>query len=116
MAGMSRMYPMLRMPLMSRMALLSRLVLGLVLLCGLLITGAARADQDFLDPEQAFADSAAMAGPLALDLHWQIAPGYYMYQDRFEVRIEDAQGGLLLYRLRRRCCSWRFGLRGWRLR
>ncbi|HET8703568.1 protein-disulfide reductase DsbD [Castellaniella sp.] len=74
-------------------------LLGLLLgLCGLLGMGAARAADDFLDPEQAFVDTAAMADPLTLDMHWEIAPGYYMYQDRFEVRIEDAQGNLLLFR------------------
>ncbi len=75
-------------------------LLGILLLalCGLMASDAARAADDFLPPEQAFVESAAMADPLSLDLHWRIAPGYYMYQDRFEVRIEDAQGGLLLFR------------------
>ncbi len=70
----------------------------LLALSALLASGAARAADDFLDPELAFVESAAMADPLTLDVHWQIAPGYYMYQDRFEVRIEDARGGLLLFR------------------
>ncbi len=74
-------------------ALLGTLLLAL---CGLL--GSARAADDFLEPERAFADTAAMADPLTLDIHWEIAPGYYMYQDRFEVRIEDAQGRLLVFR------------------
>ncbi|CDM22566.1 Cytochrome c-type biogenesis protein DsbD, protein-disulfide reductase [Castellaniella defragrans 65Phen] len=76
-------------------------LLGILLLalCGLLMgSGPARAADDFLPPEQAFADTAAMADPLTLDMHWEIAPGYYMYQDRFEVRIEDAQGRLLVFR------------------
>lgn len=76
-------------------ALLAALLLALG---ALLASGAARAEDDFLDPELAFVESAAMADPLTLDMHWQIAPGYYMYQDRFEVRIEDARGGLLLFR------------------
>jgi len=76
-------------------ALLATLLLALG---ALLASGAARAADDFLDPELAFVESAAMADPLTLDMHWQIAPGYYMYQDRFEVRIEDARGGLLLFR------------------
>ena len=70
----------------------------LMLLLSLGGLSAAHADDDFLDPEQAFVDTAAMVDPLTLDMHWQIAPGYYMYQDRFEVRIEDAQGQLLLFR------------------
>ncbi len=71
----------------------------LLVLCGLLPgPGPAWAADDFLAPEQAFADTAAMADPLTLDMHWEIAPGYYMYQDRFEVRIEDARGQLLVFR------------------
>ncbi|MHA3904231.1 protein-disulfide reductase DsbD [Castellaniella sp. WN] len=70
----------------------------LLALCGLLGSGPVRAADDFLDPELAFVESAAMTDPLTLDVHWKIAPGYYMYQDRFEVRIEDARGGLLLFR------------------
>lgn len=84
-----------RAPLRRLAALAGLLLLGL---CGLLATGAARAADDFLDPEVAFVESAAMVDPLTLDMHWRIAPGYYMYQDRFEVRIEDARGALLLFR------------------
>ena len=71
------------------------------LLLGILslgVLGAARAEDDFLDPAAAFVDTVAMADPLTLDVHYRIAPGYYMYQERFEVRIEDAQGQLLLFR------------------
>ncbi|MFC4296811.1 protein-disulfide reductase DsbD [Castellaniella hirudinis] len=84
-----------RLPWQRAAALLGILLLTL---CGLLASGAVRAEDDFLPPEKAFVESAAMVDPLTLDLHWRIAPDYYMYQDRFEVRIEDAQGGLLLFR------------------
>ncbi len=82
-------------PLRRLAALMGILLLALY---GLLVTDAARAADDFLDPEVAFVESAAMVDPLTLDMHWRIAPGYYMYQDRFEVRIEDARGALLLFR------------------
>jgi thiol:disulfide interchange protein DsbD len=75
--------------------ILFALLLG-VLSLGVL--GSARAEDDFLDPATAFAGTVAMADPLTLDVHYRIAPGYYMYQERFEVRIEDAQGRLLLFR------------------
>ncbi len=70
------------------------LVSSLVLL-GLF--GPAHAEEDFLDPEVAFVMTVATPDPLTLDVHYQIAPGYYMYQERFEVRVEDAQGQLLLF-------------------
>jgi thiol:disulfide interchange protein DsbD len=46
-------------------------------------SGAARAEPTFLEPEQAFAMSAAMATPTELDIHYKIAPGYYMYREHF---------------------------------
>lgn len=55
-------------------------------------------DQPFLDPAVAFVATAAMPDPETLDVHYAVAPGYYLYQERFEVRVEDAQGHLLLYR------------------
>ncbi|HEX7387483.1 MAG TPA: protein-disulfide reductase DsbD domain-containing protein [Castellaniella sp.] len=58
----------------------------------------AQAGDQFLDPAKAFVATAAMAGPQALDVHYAIAPGYYMYQERFEIRVDDALGKLLLYR------------------
>lgn len=63
-----------------------------------LAAGIARADGGFLDPDQAFVTTVAMHDPQTLDVHYAIAPGYYMYQDRFEVRIEDAGGRLLVFR------------------
>ncbi|WP_368642678.1 protein-disulfide reductase DsbD [Castellaniella ginsengisoli] len=74
---------------------LSALLLALGVLCA---PNAVRAQDEFLDPALAFVETVAMTDPLTLDMHWRIAPGYYMYQDRFEVRIEDAQGALLLFR------------------
>ncbi|MGB6155827.1 MAG: protein-disulfide reductase DsbD [Castellaniella sp.] len=74
------------------------LVLWLFALSCLGISGASLAAEDFLDPELAFISTVAQPDPLTLDIHYQIAPHYYMYQERFEVQIEDAQGQLLLYR------------------
>ena len=49
----------------------------------------ARAEEEFLDPEQAFVLTAAMSAPDQLDVHFQIAPGYYMYRKRFEFTSAD---------------------------
>lgn len=44
----------------------------------------AQAEEEFLDPEQAFVLTAAMSEPGQLDIHFQIAPEYYMYRKRFD--------------------------------
>lgn len=74
------------------------LFLLLACLTALGMVGQAWADQDFLEPEKAFIATVAMPDAQTLDMHYAIAPGYYMYQERFEVRIEDAHGQLLLFR------------------
>src|SRR3546814_8376970 len=56
---------------------------------------AALTEADFLPPEQAFVFSAAMTGPGQLELHYRIAPGYYMYRERFGLSISP-QGAATL--------------------
>ncbi len=66
------------------------LILPLLLLLALaLLLNPARAEEEFLDPEDAFRFSAAMAAPSTLDLHYAIAPKYYMYRERFEVTAPE---------------------------
>ncbi|WP_269499958.1 protein-disulfide reductase DsbD [Castellaniella sp. S9] len=57
----------------------------------------AQAEADFLDPAIAFVPAAAMHDPLTLDVHYRIAPAYYMYRERFEVRIRAADGRTLMF-------------------
>ncbi|WP_370632079.1 protein-disulfide reductase DsbD [Pusillimonas sp. MFBS29] len=60
-----------------------------VLLAVLLLQPAtAQAEEEFLDPEVAFVMSAASSMPDTLDIHFQIAPKYYMYRERFEFAVE----------------------------
>jgi thiol:disulfide interchange protein DsbD len=59
----------------------------LVLSVFMLYSGAAHAEENYLEPEQAFAFSAAMASPTELDVHYKIAPKYYMYRERFELAL-----------------------------
>jgi len=65
---------------------------GLILL-GMFAAAAlpARAqDVDFLDPEDAFVLSAAMATPTELTVQFAIAPDYYMYRAQFRFRVTPA--------------------------
>lgn len=48
---------------------------------------AAQAETDFLEPEKAFVFSAQMAAPDTLELRYKVAPGYYMYRERFGIAI-----------------------------
>jgi thiol:disulfide interchange protein DsbD len=51
---------------------------------------AAQADTEFLEPEKAFVFSAQMAAPDTLELRYKVAPGYYMYRERFGITISPA--------------------------
>ncbi|MBK1781389.1 protein-disulfide reductase DsbD [Advenella sp. WQ 585] len=48
-----------------------------------------QAEEDFLDPEKAFVFSAQMQTGNQLNIHFDIAPKYYMYRERFEYHIKD---------------------------
>jgi thiol:disulfide interchange protein DsbD len=53
-----------------------------------LATAPARADE-FLAPEKAFAMTASVTGDKTLHLHWDIATGYHLYQDRIALTPMD---------------------------
>nr|WP_313699803.1 protein-disulfide reductase DsbD [Achromobacter sp.] len=56
---------------------------------------AARAETEFLEPEKAFVFSANMASADTLELHYKVAPGYYMYRERFAIAISPADATTL---------------------
>ena len=49
----------------------------------------AHAEENFLEPEQAFKFSAQMADPQTLEISYVIADGYYMYRDRFHFKADS---------------------------
>jgi thiol:disulfide interchange protein DsbD len=59
----------------------------------LLGAGAARAEQDFLDPAIAFRFDARMADPQTVEVRYQIAEAYYMYRERFAFKATGATLG-----------------------
>jgi len=61
----------------------------LVFLCA----GAARADEEFLDPQVAFKFSAKVVEGKAVAVTYEIADGYYMYRERFKFAAEGATLG-----------------------
>jgi thiol:disulfide interchange protein DsbD len=59
----------------------------------LLLVVAARAmAQELLEPEKAFRFSARMVAGPAVEVHFAIAPGYYLYRDRLRFATEGSSG------------------------
>ena len=71
---------------MMKLRHLPGLCLLLLAICSLPV---AAQDDDLLPPEQAFALSAWVEGD-SLVAEYQIAPGYYMYRERFEFELESS--------------------------
>src|SRR5690606_19593521 len=61
---------------------------ALLMACSVVLNSA-RAEDEFLDPEDAFRFSAAMSAADTLDLHYVVAPEYYMYRERFELHAPE---------------------------
>ena len=64
-----------------------------VLLLTLLPFLPARAADDFLDPDQAFQLSVRVLDAKRLELSYKVAPGYYLYRERFKFTSPDAKLG-----------------------
>ena len=65
------------------------------MLCGLVIGAAstplgAQDSEDLLEPDKAFAFSAQVISPEKVAVTWNIAPGYYMYLDKFSFDSDPA--------------------------
>jgi thiol:disulfide interchange protein DsbD len=55
----------------------------------------ARAEIDYLTPEQAFPFSATMDGPATVRIDYNVASGYYMYRERFAFAVDPAGTAVL---------------------
>ena len=65
----------------------------LAVLLTFVICGPARAAGDFLDPDQAFTLSVRVLDAKKLELDYKVAPGYYLYRERFKFSSPDAKLG-----------------------
>jgi len=87
-AGPGRLYnSMIRLPSMRAAWALLAVLLTFV------ICGPARAAGDFLDPDQAFTLSVRVLDAKKLELDYKVAPGYYLYRERFKFSSPDAKLG-----------------------
>ena len=70
----------------------SRLLQGVLTLIGLwlVLLGTAQAADEFLEPDKAFQFSARLANEREVQVSFMIAPGYYLYRDRFAFAAEGA--------------------------
>lgn len=71
------------------LSLMASAALMLLLLLSQLWLSAYAAEPDFLPPDQAFRFSYEQSEQGDVLLHWEIEPGYYLYQQRF--RVTDAE-------------------------
>jgi thioredoxin:protein disulfide reductase len=71
---------------MSRWASFLQIILAGV--AGLLAATGAQAADEFLDPEVAFKVSARAADARHIELRFDIAPGYYLYRERLNAKVE----------------------------
>ncbi|MGZ8341418.1 MAG: protein-disulfide reductase DsbD [Telluria sp.] len=76
-----------------RMLALQAAALLLLALSVLLGAANARAEEEFLDPADAFRFSARMADPQTIAVTWEIADKYYMYRERFKFTATGATLG-----------------------
>ncbi|MEW6025215.1 MAG: protein-disulfide reductase DsbD [Pseudomonadota bacterium] len=67
--------------------------LSLLLVLAAMLAAPARAAEDFLDPAVAFKFSARMEGERTAVVTYDIAPGYYMYRERFAFNARGANLG-----------------------
>ncbi|MGZ5095351.1 MAG: protein-disulfide reductase DsbD [Burkholderiales bacterium] len=65
-----------------------RFLLVLLVLFACAASGAS--PDDLLEPDQAFRFAARALGPDRIEVQYQIAPGYYLYRDKFKFAVEPA--------------------------
>ncbi len=70
-----------------------RALLALLAMMAMLFGPAGYAAETYLEPEQAFSFSARMIDKTNVEVRYDIAPGYYMYRERFAFKARDARLG-----------------------
>ena len=67
---------------------MSRDFKSLIAIVLLALCGAARAaEPELLEPDQAFRFAARLKDDRTIEVNYQIAPGYYMYRERFSFTL-----------------------------
>ena len=74
------------------LALLLALLAGPVAAAGLFDRFGGASQERILEADQAFQLTVSAVDPLAVEARWLIAPGYYLYRDKFRLELRDARG------------------------
>ena len=77
---------------MKRISYITRLLIAVILL--LPVNLAWSQDDDLLDPDKAFALQEPVIEADKITLNWKIAPGYYLYQNKFAFELKAASSRL----------------------
>ncbi|MGZ8319254.1 MAG: protein-disulfide reductase DsbD [Telluria sp.] len=72
-------------------AWIARVLLAPLAIMAMLFPATGMAASDYLDPEQAFRFSARMVDQATVEVRYEIAPGYYMYREKFAFKAGGAQ-------------------------
>lgn len=70
---------------------------AVLLLLGLGLTPLGQAEQNYLDPSQAFRLSASVVDSRTVEVSYKIAPGYYLYREQFAFKAEGAKLGAAVF-------------------
>lgn len=73
------------------------MVAAVLLLLATVLTPQGQAEENYLDPSEAFRLSARVVDPKTVEVSYEIAPGYYMYRERFAFKAEGAKLGPAAY-------------------
>jgi thiol:disulfide interchange protein DsbD len=65
-----------------------------LLIAGSFLVAAHALAEDLLDPSVAFRTAARLVKPGLIEVRYDTAPGYYLYRDRLEFRIQPASATL----------------------
>ncbi|MCC8999867.1 MAG: protein-disulfide reductase DsbD, partial [Candidatus Contendobacter sp.] len=67
-------------------------LLAVPVMAGLLDRLGDSTSERILEADQAFQLTLAVLDPVTLEARWTIAPGYYLYRDKFRLNLPEAQG------------------------
>jgi len=71
------------------------IALPVLMLC--VMTSPLKAEENFLDPAEAFKFKASALDAKSIEAAWKIADGYYLYRDKFKFSLDGARLGIIRF-------------------
>ena len=72
---------------------IKKIIRNILVVAWLVMSGCAVAEEEYLQPEQAFKLNAQIIDAATIEVRYQIAEGYYLYRERFAFSAEGAKLG-----------------------